>query len=281
MKKLFTLAVLFFSLTLVASGISPKSKWASFDNNKIHFKTVGKGKKALVFVHGWTCSAEFWRKSVSAFPGYRVIAVDLPGHGKSDKPKTDYTIEYFAKSVHAVIKEAGVKQAVLIGHSMGTPIIRQFYRLYPEKTRGLVVVDGAMRSFGTKEEAEAFVAPLKANYKENSVNFIDGMLGPVKDPELKQEIRRVMVSTPEHVGLSAMYGMIDETIWKKDKISVPVLVILAKSPWWRPDEEDYVRSIAPDLKFQMWEGVSHFLMMEQPKRFNAEIRKFIAENKLL
>src|SRR5690606_18420064 len=103
-----------------------------------------KAKKALVLVHCWTCNVEFWRDTYNAFPGYRVIAMDLPGHGKSDKPRTDYTMEYFAKAVDAVMKGAGVKQAVLVGHSMGSPIIRRYYELYPKKTIGLVIVDGSL-----------------------------------------------------------------------------------------------------------------------------------------
>ena len=281
MKKLSVILFLIFTFVFVGFANTPKSKFAKFENNKIHFQTVGKGKQALIFVHGWTCSADFWKESISAFPEYRVIAVDLPGHGRSDKPETNYTMEYFANSIKAVMKKAKVKKAVLVGHSMGTPVIRQFYRLYPKKVSALVIVDGSLRSYGSKEEAEAFIAPLRTNYKENSVKFVDGMLEPIEDKELKQEIRKAMLATPKHVGLGAMEGMLDEKIWEKDKINVPVLAILAKSPWWKPNEKEIFASIIPDLNFQMWEGVSHFLMMEKPTEFNEEIKKFLNEKKLL
>jgi pimeloyl-ACP methyl ester carboxylesterase len=280
MKRILCVFWLILFSALVFANEMPKSKRAKLEGNQIHFYDVGKGKNALVFIHGWTCNADFWKRSIREFPEYRVIAIDLPGHGQSDKPKLSYTMEHFAKSIEAVLKKAKVEKAVLIGHSMGTPVIRQFYRLFPEKTLGLVIVDGSLRT-GTKAQMDEFISPLRTNYKENSVNFVNGMLQPIQDEKLKQEIRTAMLATPDYVGLSAMEGMIDEKIWTNDKINVPTLAILAKSDWWKADEKEFFKSIAADIDFQMWEGVSHFLMMEKPKEFNQTVKKFIADKKLL
>lgn len=281
MKSLLVLAWLLASATVVfALDQAPKSNWAKFGENKIHYYDLDNKKQtnAIVFVHGWTCNADFWRDSMSAFPDTRVIAVDLIGHGKSDKPKADYTMEYFAKSVESVLKEAKIEKAVLVGHSMGTPVIRQFYRLYPEKTAALVIVDGALRMFAPKAQIEQFMAPLKANYKQVSAKFIDGMLQPIKDEKLKTEIRTAMLATPDYVAVSAMDGMYDEKLYAADKINVPVLAILAKSPFWAADTEQFFRSLAPNLEFQMWDGVSHFLMMEKPAEFNKTLKAFLVKN---
>jgi len=258
-----------------------KSKFADFGGVKVHYNDFGKGKNALVFIHGWTCNADFWRQSVNAFPNYRVIALDLPGHGMSDKPQANYSMEYFAKAVEAVMKDAGIKKAVLVGHSMGTPVARQFYRLYPEKTLGLVIVDGALRPLSTKEQERQFIAFLRADYKASAPKMVDAITQNVSDEKLKQEIRAAMLATPEHVALSAMDGMADEKIWGSDKINVPVLAILAESPYWKPDTADFYRSIAPNLDFRMWQGVSHFLMMERPQVFNQSVRFFVEKNNLL
>ncbi len=271
---------------LTASFVSaqaPKSNWAKFDGNKIHYYDIGsaKNKGALIFVHGWTCHADFWKDSYSAFPGYRVIAIDLIGHGKSDKPKALYSMEYFAKSIESVMRNAKVQKAVLVGHSMGTPVARQFYRLYPEKTLGLVVVDGALKRFFPKATMEQFIEPLRTNYKENAAKFIDGMVTPVKDEALKKYIRDGMLATPDHVAISAWSGMADETIWVEDQIKVPVLAIMAPGPFWPPDVKDTFTSVAPDLDFQMWTDVSHFLHMEKPKEFNEQVAAFIRKKNLL
>lgn len=279
MRKISILLFAFLILTISASAFTSE-KYVNFGGNKVFYRDTGKGSKAIVFIHGWTCSADFWDKSINAFPEYRAIALDLPGHGKSDKPKIDYTMEYFARAVEVVMKDAKVSKAVLVGHSMGTPVARQFYRLFPKKTLGIVIVDGSLRP-GSKAQTEQFVSMLRANYKENSPKFVDGMLQPVRDETIKQQIRSTMLATPDYVGISAMEAMADEKIWTNDKINVPVLAIMAESPWWAPDTDTFFASIAPNLDFRMWQGVSHFLMMEKPEVFNKAVKLFIAKNNLL
>lgn len=256
-------------------------KFADFDGVKVHYQSTGKGDEAIIFVHCWTCDAEFWRGQVSEFEDKRVITLDLPGHGRSDKPQIDYTMDYFARSIEAVMRDAKVKRAVLVGHSMGTPVIRQFYRIFPEKTLALVIVDGALRPMGTKAETEQFVAPLRADYKTQSAKMVDGMIASIKDEAIKSQIRTTMLAAPEFVGMSAMDGMNDEKIHAPDKINVPVLAILGESPYWAKDTEAFYRSLAPNLDFRMWQGVSHFLMMEKPQEFNQALRFFLNKNKLL
>ena len=277
-------AILLLFTMLLASAASSaelKSRFAKFDNIKVHYLMSGKGKEALIFVHGWTCNTGFWREQTSAFKDTRVIAIDLPGHGESDKPQTSYTMDYFARSIEAVMLDAGVTKAVLVGHSMGTPIVRQFYRLYPEKTLALVIVDGGLRPFAPKEQTEQFAAMLRTNFKAVAPPMVEGMLKPIKDEKLKGEIRTAMLATPEHVAISAMLGMMDEKLYEKDPIKVPVLAVLAKSPFWQADTEPFLRSLAPNLEFYMWDNVSHFLMMEKPQEFNQALQAFLDKNRLL
>jgi pimeloyl-ACP methyl ester carboxylesterase len=261
-----------------------ESRVAKLDGQSVHYESHGKGSEALVFVHCWTCNSNFWSRQIPAFANRsRVIAVDLPGHGKSDKPKIDYTMDLFARAVDAVLKDAGVERAVLVGHSMGTPVIREFYRKYPLKTLALVIVDGPLRAFGDKKAMEPFLAPLRGpDYKEQAGKIIEMMFfGPNTAPDLRNEIKNSMLETPQFVALSAMDGMIDETIWKQDKINVPVLAIMAKSPLYPPDNEQFYRSIAPNMDYQVWDGVAHFLMMEKPKEFNDTLAAFLTKNGLL
>src|SRR5215469_1763668 len=126
------------------------SRFARSGDGKVHYKPLGEGSTAVVFVHGWCCDHTVWRDQAAALDGkVRMLFVDLPGYGKSDKPKIDYTMDVFARGVDAVLQDAGVEKAVLVGHSMGTPVVRQFYRLFPAKTKALVFVDGGLRPFVT------------------------------------------------------------------------------------------------------------------------------------
>ncbi len=254
---------------------------------RVHYKSYGdksgKGSEALVLIHGWSCNLDYWRDSVPEFAKRnRVLAIDLPGHGQSDKPEVTYSMDLFARAIAAVMRDAKVERAVLVGHSMGTPIARQFYRKYPDKTLGIVIVDGSLRPFGDKKLMDSFLAGFRGpNYKEAGKQMFAGMAGPNLSPEIMARIQASFLNTPQQVLVSAMEGMADDSIWGGDKINVPVLAYMAKSPFWPPDTEQFYRSLAPNLDFQMLDGVGHFLMMEKPKEFDAAVVAYLDKNKLL
>jgi pimeloyl-ACP methyl ester carboxylesterase/uncharacterized protein (DUF1684 family) len=255
--------------------------YADYNGVRVAYQEQGKGKNVVIFIHGWTCNSDFWQDQMSGLGDRRLIAIDLPGHGKSDKPKVDYTMDYFAKAIDAVMKKAGVKRAVLVGHSMGTPVIRQFYRLFPEKVAALVIVDGALRPFATKAQIEQFTAPLKADYKANSPAFAEGVLRGVKDESIRNRFKTSSAATPDYVALSAMDAMGDESIYKTDAINVPVLAVLADQSFGeQKDIEQFLRSMIPNLDLRMWQGASHFLMMENPSAFNQALKFFLNKNGL-
>jgi len=266
-----------------ASTSAGKSRYVTLDGARIHYQNYGKGREALVLIHGWSCNLDYWREQVPDFAKRnRVIALDLPGHGQSDKPELAYSMDLFARAVDAVMRDAKVERGVLVGHSMGTPIARQFYRKYPKKTLAIVIVDGGLRPFGDKKMRDGFVAAFRApNYKEAGMQMFAGMAGPQLPAETQERIKTSFLNTPQHVLVSAMEGMNDDSIYRPDKMNVPVLAILAKSPFWPADTEQFLRGIAPNLDFHMWEGVGHFLMMEKPKQFNEEVIVFLNKNSLL
>jgi pimeloyl-ACP methyl ester carboxylesterase len=280
---IFVGSAIFGSHALAARSVDGESRDAKLDGRRVHYENHGTGREAIVLIHGWTCGLEFWRGQIPDLSKRtRVIAIDLPGHGKSDKPEIPYSIEFFARAVDAVMQDAGVDRAVLAGHSMGTPVARQFYRKYPKKTLGLVIVDGPLRPFGDKKMMDGFIAPLRGpDYKERAAQFIDGMMGPEVSAGLREQIKTSMLSTPQYVAVSAMEGMAEESIWKQGKIEVPVLAVMAKSPFWPADNEQFFRSVAPNLDYQMWSGVSHFLMMEKPKEFSDAVIAFLDKQRLL
>lgn len=282
-KIKYTWAILMiFACLGMASAFDGESNFTKLGDIGIHYKSYGKGSDALVLVHGWSCNLDNWRDQFSDLAKRnRVIALDLPGHGQSDKPKVAYTMDLFAAAIDAVMRDAKVERAVVVGHSMGTPVARQFYRKYPQKTLGIIIVDGGLRPFGTKEMREQFVATFRApNYKEAAAPMFAQMMGSLPAPE-QQRVKASFDNTPQHVLVSAMESMNQESLYGPDKINVPVFAVLAKSPFWPPDTEEFFRSIAPDFEIQWWEGVSHFLSMEKPKQFNDAVIAFLDKKALL
>jgi len=286
---------LFFSLTIAPlanpavsstkaeDNSAGESRYTTLEGARVHYVNYGKGSEALILIHGWTMNEDNWRDQVTDFAKRnRVIAIDLPGHGKSDKPQITYSMDLFARAIDAVMRDAKVKRAVLVGHSMGTPIARQFYRKYPEKTLGIVVVDGPLRPFGEKQMMDALTANFRGpNYKDAMGQMFSAMFGPNLSTEAQGRIQASRLSTPQYVLVSAWEGMADPSIWGEDKINIPVLAIMANNPFFGPDLEQRYRGIAPNMEFRLVDNVGHFIMMERPKQFNEAVLGFLDKNTLL
>lgn len=279
-------------LTFALAGCAAKSTdlgepdgppFAVVDGIRLPYAESGTGSEALVFVHGWAGDRTAWDAQLGdpvLGRGRRLIALDLPGHGQSDKPKAKYTMDLFVRSIAAVMDHAGVDRAVLVGHSNGAAMIRQFYRRFPERTAGLVVVDGALRSyFNSSTQWDEFIAPLRAkDYKKYAQRMIDGMVKPIRDEALRARISRTMMSTPQWVMVGAMEAVSAPAVWAEDPIKVPTLIVLARSPFWTDGYEEWVRRLAPRSQYHVMDNVSHFLMMEEPREFNGIMELWLSDN---
>jgi len=166
---------------------------------------------------------------------------------------------------------------------MGTPVARQFYRLYPRKTLALVAADGALKPYITDPSAvEKFIAPYRsASYRDVQSRMLGSTFSAATPPDARERISAVMLSTPQGVVVGAMEAMFDPAIWKDDPIGAPLLCILAKNPYWNDEYEAYVRRLAPRLEYRVMEGTGHFLMVDKPAEFNAILSNFLTQNGLL
>jgi pimeloyl-ACP methyl ester carboxylesterase len=264
------------------SGQSGSSRFAELDGLRIHYVTHGEGKEALVFVHGGVGSLNNWKLQMEAFNGKkRLILLDLPGHGLSDKPRVTYSMNLLAQAIDAVLRDAKVDKAVLVGISMGTPVIRQFYRRYPEKTEALVFVDGPLRPLApTQEIGEEFIAQFRRpDYLEAARRFNAGLMTPKIPAEMREQILNSWAKTPQYVIVSVLEQVIlpnsDPAIWKADPIKVPVLGVYTRKDYVPADNEQHLRSLAANTEYHAWDDVGHGIPMEMPLEFNRTLETFL------
>lgn len=260
------------------------SHFAPYQGIRVHYKELGSGSPAVVFIHGWNGDLSVWRSQLPAVSGrVHAVFIDLPGFGRSDKPEVSYTMAYLAGAVDAVMQDAGVKRAVLVGHSMGTPVIRQYYRKYPSRVAALVAVDGPLRSFFTDPaQAEPFLARFEGpDAPANIAKMFEGMLTTMPDPDRRAAILKVALATPGRVAASAMRGMFDPGVWNDDPIAVPMMAVMAPNPGWTADYVAYVKKLAPGIRYETMAGVGHFLMVERPADFNALLDDFLKGLKII
>lgn len=265
----------FFLGLLVAMSVSG----ATVDGLNVHWASTGKGKTTVVLVHGWTADSSTWRHQVPVLAKhYRVITLDLPGHGQSEAPRDDkYSMDLFARALDAVRRDAKVKKWVLVGHSMGTPVIRQYARLYPESTIALVLVDGVL----AKPENASNYAALARNFSgpnghQAREQFIKTLLTPAA-AGFEPEVLKVTMGTPDSNASGAMMAMADPEIWKEDAFPGPVLGIYADHS--RLASRELLKQVFPAIEYVEIPGTDHFLMLEKPAEFNRLLLAFLAKQK--
>jgi pimeloyl-ACP methyl ester carboxylesterase len=263
-----------------------KAHSVSFGANKIHYVTVGKGRSTIVFVHCWAGNLGFWREQVPALADKaRLVLLDLPGHGQSDKVQAAYNMDYFAGAVLAVMRDAQVDKATLVGHSMGGPVIYRVYEQAPQKVAALVVVDGFLRRPRVApEQAKKFITQFRApEYREYTRQFF-GTMFPVPGTEaLRDQVLSEMLATPQRVMFGSMEGMFgpDQPDWDLKEANVPVLVINAKGPMCDADGENHIHSLSPQTDYRVMDGVGHWLMLERPAEFNAILTDMLLKFNLI
>lgn len=260
-----------FALGLSLLAAAPAAA-ASVGDLAIHSEVQGTGPRTIVFVHGWTCDESSWDGQVSAFAAdYRVVTLDLPGHGRSEAPEqAEFSMGLFAQAVEAVRAEVGADKIVLVGHSMGAAVIRQYALDYPAHVAGLVAVDGPldMRPLATFPG----FGPLT---RETRTAMIEGMFVPSTSPDLRAQILAMMLGAPEATAAGAMAAMFDPANQSDAQIMAPALSVFAGTSNFSDDNS--ARELLPDWSSEKFAGTGHFLMMEQPARFNATLRAFVEQ----
>lgn len=274
---------------VVFTGCGPQSTGASRQTNAatlatsadgipIAYESLGDGTPAVVFVHGWSCDRSYWSAQVQPFSrDFKVVAVDLAGHGDSGLGRASWTIGAFGDDVAAVVRGLALERVVLVGHSMGGNVIVEAARRLPGLVAGLIWVD-AHKQLGTRRtprEVQAMLAPFRANFVEATRPFVRGMFVPSSDRALVERVAADMSAAPPAVALGAMESAITfdrEIPQALQELKLPVIAINADTP---PTDAASLERHGVDVV--VMEGVGHFLMMEDPERFNQVLRTAINE----
>ncbi len=267
--RVFAAATVLMMLAACARSDAEGRVRSLADDVEIAWSSRGKGPVTLVFVHGWQCDADYWRDQLDAFaPDYRIITLDLAGHGASGDEREDWSMTAFGGDVAAVVEQvAGDGPAVLIGHSMGGPVILEAAR-QSNRITGLIAVDTLRDVGGPAAEADiqAQLAPLRADYATIVAGFIDGMFVESTPETLRTGIRTDMLAGDRQIGLAMMaeYSRMDYPA-TLGELDVPLVVINAD---YLPPGIDSLQALYPRAQLMPIEGTGHFPMLEAPARFN-------------
>ena len=243
----------------------------SDDGVMINYYIKGTEKKALVFVHGYSCSSEYWWPQLEYFSkDHTVIAVDIAGHGKSGLNRQEYSMDAFGNDVTSVIEHLDLEEVVLIGHSMGGPVIVKAANKLGVKTRLIVGVDTFhdLSTEGIGGFARTAVNTMfKLFYESMTEDSIDDFFIDKTDEDLARWIRNDALKSPKHISQGTLDALLTMNYPESlRELSIPIVALNART--FRETKLDSNMNTYKNLQIEFMEDVGHFIMLERPVEFN-------------
>jgi len=264
-------------LGLVAPVAAETGTIPAADGVPISYAVEGTGEPAIVFVHGWTCDRTHWRFQIPEFRGsYRVVAIDLPGHGASGRNRDSWSIEALADDVATVVRGLKLEKVVLVGHSMGGFVVLAAASRLPGVVRGVVPVDSVQNAefVAPPEVVKRILERFETNFDNAWERFMTGFFDDPESEVLKSVLAgRNGFDRKAAVALLADYNRFDSKAALR-AANVPVRAINADGPY--PTAVEINRKYG-DFDAVLMTGVGHFLMLEKPDEFNRHLRALIGQ----
>jgi pimeloyl-ACP methyl ester carboxylesterase len=240
---------------------------------KINYVFEGTGFETIIFIHGLGESLESWRHQINFFSKkFKVIALDLRGHGKSSIPKKKIEIGDFAEDVKGLLDHLGVKKAHFCGLSMGALVLFEIYKRYPDYFLSMILV-AARHKF-----PPAQTAVLEGMSMEIIGAEVATFALAANAPEqLKEEVARMIAGTKKdaYIQSAEATSMLDYSELLP-KIKVPTLIIVGELDIVTPvsSAEIINKSIQGSI-LQIIPGVGHLPNREASEKFNNLLDEFL------
>ncbi len=259
-----------------------KEKFVDIDGNKIRYFECGSSKKTLVLIHGLGASSERWQFVLPLFAlDFHVVVPDLVGFGHSDKPVTDYTIDFFSNFLEKFLNSLGIEQTSIIGSSLGGQIAAEYTSSHPHAVEKLILVSpsGIMKqsTFALDTYVMAALYPNKESAK-NAFEIMDGSGKKIPMKIINGFVSRMKLPNAKFAFMSTLLGLKNcDLITKKLKnILSPTLII------WGSDDpmipiifaNDFVSSIHNCTLYEM-RNCGHTPYVQEPKLFASQTLKFL------
>jgi pimeloyl-ACP methyl ester carboxylesterase len=255
---------------------------AIFKKSRIHFNDTGKGR-VIVLLHGFLGSRKVWddyEKELSK--KFRIIAIDLPGHGKTPSIGYYHSMELMAQSVKAVLDKVKVRRYVMIGHSMGGYVSLAFAELFPENIAGLSLCHST--SFTDKESKKKdrgkLIELIKKGNKKLISDSVQMLFTPdkIKRNKKKMELAiKTAQSTSKQSIINSLEGMKERKC--RDLIlkfsDYPILFIIGKKDTVTDENSMYSQiGLCKFPEIAMMDDYGHMGFYEEPDMIIPEITGF-------
>src|SRR5581483_2233496 len=248
--------------------------FAQIESQKVFYAARGVSGAPLVFIHGAGDSHLLWNRQLAALADVaRVMAMDLPGHGRS-AGEGRKTIDEYAIAVREFLDALDISQAVIIGTSMGGAIALTCALEFAERVMGL----GLVATGAKLRVAPAFLQGLQMDFEATVQILVEHYYAPNAPAALKAKSAQQLLKTgaPVTYGDYAACDAFDVRE-RLGKIRVPTLVVGGTADRMTPLKySEFLAAQIPHAQLVVIEGAGHMLMLEQPDALNDVLRRWIA-----
>jgi pimeloyl-ACP methyl ester carboxylesterase len=249
---------------------------------------------AVVLIHGYTDNARDWVPMLPFLSKrFRLILVDIRGHGRSSKPECCYTRLDFAYDIKLLLDALGVDKADIVGHSLGSIIAQTFAEFWPERTSHTVLISSTggtpppSSPPGSVQKPKQFdfaaeILKLKEPIEPDSPFMIAWWDSPTPvDPDFIRRQRKDAAGIPLRVWLAVLdqalpsngYADLQRTL---PRLKAPTLLIWgSKDPIMEEDARQSLRAALPNARVKIFDGLGHNPFWEDPRAVAAVINEFL------
>jgi non-heme chloroperoxidase len=263
-----------------------RSYYTLADGVKLAYVEVGQGPP-LVLVHGWSSSLNWWRNNVEALSQqFRVIALDLRGHGDSDKTPSGHTIEQYARDVHELVEGLHAEDALMIGWSMGCMVLWNYVLQFGrDQARAMVFVGQSARDLKSPDFDLALMTHEDLHQwmlavQEDRPKFLAGLMRDTCKHQPSDEFLTWMSDDyqrcPAHIAAVALYHqtMVD-SLPAFPMIDFPTQVHFGTdAKMYELRQGEFLAGAIPGCELVVFEESGHVPMIEEPEKFNRTVSEF-------
>jgi len=262
---------------------------------RLHVEDSGGSGRPVVLIHGWPLSADAWKAQVPVLrdAGYRVIAYDRRGFGRSDKPAEGYDYDTLAADLAALIDERGLQEVTLVGFSMGGGEVARYIANHGESKLHSVVFAAAVPPFLLKtegnpdgplpeEKAKEMADALRANREDFFETFTREFFsanGQLKVTEAQRQDAVALAHQSDQTAALGCQQAFGTTDFRADlqKVSVPTLVIHGDADGTVPFEGSGARTHAAidGSELVLLKGAPHGCNVSHADEFNLALLNFL------
>ncbi len=256
------------------------------NGKRLYYEVAGSGHP-LVFIHGFSRDTRLWDDQFETFAKhYQVIRYDVRGFGKSALP-TDEN-DAWSEDVKPLLDHLGIAHACVLGHSMGGWIATYFAQTYPEAPDALILADGGPPVVQLSQESAEFFRLVYDTAKESGIEAAKEIWhnGRVSEParEKPEVARRLAEMLSDYSGwhwLNIDGSASDpdpSEVQQLGQIRAPTLIIIGERALeWQHARAETLERLIPNARKVVFPGIGHYVMMEDPDRFNETVLSFLAD----